>query len=73
MSEELQGLPNITKVVDDNIVYSANDLTTHANFVRNFLTRYRERGIRLQHDKFVFDKSKITFAGIVLSDRGYKI
>ena len=36
MSEELQGLPNITKVVDDSIVYSANDLTTHANFVGNF-------------------------------------
>ena len=72
-SEELQGLPNITKVVDDNIVYSANDLTTHDNFVRKLLTQCRERGIRLQRDKFVFAKSKITFAGIVLSDRGYKI
>ena len=71
MSEKLQGLPNTTKVVDDNIVYSANDLTTHANFVRKFLTRCRERGIQLQRDKFVFAKSKITFAEIVLSD--YKI
>ena len=73
MSEELQGLPNITKVVDDNIVYSANDLTTHAASVWKFLTRCRERGIRLQRDKFVFAKSEITFVGIVLSDRGYKI
>ena len=73
MSEELQGLPNITKVVDDNIVYSANELTTYANFVRKFLTRCRERGIRLQRDKFVSAKSEITFDGIVLSDRGSKI
>ena len=29
--------------------------------------------MRLQRDKFVFAKSKITFAGIVLGDRGYKI
>ena len=59
MSEELHELPNITKVVDNNIVYSANDLTTHATFVCKFLTRCGERGIRLLRDKFVFAKSKI--------------
>ena len=61
MSEELQGLSNITIVVDDNIA-SANDLTTHATFVCKFLTRGRKRDIRLQRDKFVFVKSEITFA-----------
>ena len=35
----LQGFPNITKAVDDNAVYSADDLTIHATFVRKFLTR----------------------------------
>ena len=48
-------------------------MTTHATFALKFLTRCRERGIRLQRDKFVFAKSEITFAGIVLSDRGHKI
>ena len=73
MSKELQGLPNIAKVVDENIVYSADDLTTHATFVRKFLADARKRGIALERDKFAFAKSKITFAGIVFSDRGYKI
>ena len=53
-------------------MYAANDLAAHATFVRKFLIRCRESRLCLQRDKFVFAKSEITFAGIVLSDRTKK-
>ena len=42
MSEELPGLPNTEKIVDENIVYSSNSLEQHIALVKKFLTRCRE-------------------------------
>ena len=73
MSEELHGLPNTKKIVDDNIVFFSNSLEQHIAFVKKFLTRCREAGIRLQRNKFIFAQPEVTFAGIVLNHKGYRM
>ena len=65
MSEELHGLPNTKKIVDDNIIYSSNSLEQHTALVKKLLTECRQAFIRLHTNKFIFAQPEITFAGIV--------
>lgn len=72
MTENLRDLPNTGKVVDDNIIYSKNP-TEHANHVRQFLDRCRERKIRLNAKKFKYMQNEVVFAGMHISRAGYRI
>ena len=73
MSEELHDLPNTKKIVDDNIVHSSNSLEQNTILVKKILTRCREAAIRLQSNKFIFSQPEVTFAGIVLNNKGYRM
>ena len=72
MTEELHGLENTRKIVDDILIFSKS-LDEHVSLVQTFLNRCRNSGIRLRMDKFVFAKSDENFAGVHLSQNGYKI
>ena len=43
------------------------------NYVTQFLNRCRNSGIRLRIDKFNFAESAVNFAGVRLSQSGYKM
>lgn len=73
MTEELSGLRNLKKVVDDNLIYSRANMNEHMSLVRAFLQRCRERGIRLNRAKCTFAQSRIDFAGVTLDGNGYRI
>ena len=51
MTANLSGLSNITKVVDDNLIYS-HDAASHVQHVRAFLQKCHEKNIRLSPEKF---------------------
>ena len=72
MTEELHGLDNTKKIVDDILIYSQN-FDEHVNYVTQFLNRCRNSGIRLRIDKFNFAESAVNFAGVRLSQSGYKM
>ncbi len=67
----LAGLSNMSKVVDDIIVYGS-DLEEHINDVRQLLLRCRESGITLNKKKFQLAKNNVKFAGYVVTDHGIK-
>ena len=72
MTEELHGLDNTKKIVDDVLIYSKS-FDEHVHLVTQFLNRCRISGIRLRLDKFVFAKNVVNFAGVTLSHNGYKM
>lgn len=72
MDEKLDGLPNLTKVVDDTLIYSGNE-KSHEEHVRAFLDRCREKQIRLNPDKFDYMKEEVGFAGLQINENGYSI
>ncbi len=68
----LAGIPNMSKVVDDIIIYG-NDLEEHINNVRQFLQRCKDTGITLNSKKFKLAKSSVKFAGYIVTDQGIKV
>ena len=50
-----------------------SDITHHASHVRKFLQRCAKCKITLNAVKWNFAQSEVTFAGLVLSEEGYKI
>ena len=72
MTEELLGLGNTKKTVDDIWIYSQN-FDEHMKYVTQFLNRCCNSGICLRIDKFNFAESAVNFAGVRLSQSGYKM
>jgi hypothetical protein len=72
MDECLEGLSNTVRVVDDNVVYSA-DIKQHVKHVRDFLHRCRTVGIKLSEKKFKFAEPEVRFAGVILNADGYRM
>ena len=72
MTKELHDLDNTNKIVDDIFIYSQN-FDEPVNYVTQFLNRCRNSGIRLRIDKFNFVESAVNFAGVRLSQSGYKM
>ena len=58
-------------VVDDCLIYGRTPAEHNANVIR-FLDKCRERGIRLNREKFVYAQTEIEFAGLILSERGFQ-
>ena len=57
MTESLDGVTNFMKIVDDNCVYSQT-MDEHVQHVCAFLQRCREKGTRLNREKFHFAQLK---------------
>ena len=72
MTEALRGLKGITRFVDDTMVYG-RDKKEHLHNVRKFLERCREERIRLNKEKFVYNKEEIEFAGLLVNKEGFQI
>ena len=72
MDEAFHGLKNYRRIVDDVIIFDANE-SNHAANVRQFLQRCVNKGICLHKDKFKFCEKAVIFAGYKLSQEGYKI
>lgn len=72
MTENLEGIENLGKVVDDNLIFS-KDAVSHVKYVRKFLQRCREKGIRLSEEKFQYMQNRVDFAGFTVSDSGYEL
>ena len=71
MTEELHGLDNTKKIVDDILI--SQNFDEHVNYVTQFLNRCHNSGIRWRIDKFNFAESAVNFAGVRLSQSGYKM
>ena len=72
MDEAFAGLTGYRRIVDDVVIYDS-DANQHADHVRQFLQRCKERKITLNTDKWQFAQSQVTFAGFRLSADGYCI
>jgi len=70
MTEELHGLFNTKKIVEDTLIFSKS-FDERMILVKQFLNRYRDSGIHLRMDNFA--KSAVNFAGVRLSPNSYKI
>lgn len=72
MDQCLEGLDGVRTLVDDIVVF-ANDRATHDRNLEAFLTRCREKGIKLNPNKMEVGQTEIPFYGHVLSAQGLKI
>ena len=72
MTENLQGLENHHKVVDDNLIHTS-DTISHAVPVRQFLNRSREKNFRLSAEKFQYMKPSEEFSVLVVSKDGFHV
>lgn len=61
----LQGLPNVSKIVDDILIYSEN-LEDHIKHVRSVLERCQKFGITLNAEKCVWGSSAVQYAGDII-------
>ena len=62
-------MTNITKVVDDTLIYDV-DLHRHFQRVESFLQSCRENKITLNKDKFKFTQQEVDFVGYRISSSG---
>ena len=69
IQQVLQDCNATANISDDVIVYESNQ-AEHDQRLEKVLTRLREKGLTLNKDKCVFNMSKLTFMGLVLSERG---
>ena len=69
IQQVLQDCSGTANISDDVIVYGS-DQAEHDRRLEKVLTRLKERGLTLNKDKCVFNMSKLTFMGLVLSQQG---
>lgn len=67
--EALDGLSNVICIADDVIIHSRNDVE-HEEHLKNFLTRCREKGIKLNKEKLQLRMSEISFMGHQITANG---
>jgi len=72
MDECLENLPGVQSLVDDIVVYGT-DKASHDRNVHMFMTRCREKGIKLNPGKSVISQDQIPFFGHILSADGLKM
>ena len=68
----LDGISNISKVVDD-IIVADTSLDDHIDRVRSVLERCRQHGITLRPEKFQFAQSRVKYCGYVISSEGKEV
>ena len=68
----LDGIDNISKVVDD-IIIADSSLDDHIARVRSVLERCRQHGITLRPEKFHFAQSRVKYCGYVISPDGKEV
>ncbi|CAB4009281.1 Transposon Tf2-6 poly, partial [Paramuricea clavata] len=69
IQQVLQDCSGTANISDDIIIYGS-DQGEHDKRLEKVLTRLEERGLTLNKDKCVFDMPKLTFMGLLLSNRG---
>ena len=72
MAEAFTGLTGFRRIVDDIVIYDS-DAQTHIEHVRMFLKRCADKNIALNPAKCKFHRTKVTFAGFILSADGYQV
>ena len=77
LHDALQGLDGIACIADDMLVYgcgeTSQDATAdHDRKMTNLLNRCRERGIRLNKEKFKLHRETVSFMGHLLTPQGLK-
>jgi hypothetical protein len=69
IQQVLQDCSGTANISDDIIIYGS-DQGEHDKRLEKVLTRLEERGLTLNKEKCVFDMPKLTFMGLLLSNRG---
>jgi len=69
--EALEGIPNMTKLVDDVCIYN-DDLEEHVRTIHLFLDRCQKVGITLNPDKMKLAQQEVKFAGYLVGKDGIK-
>ncbi|XP_076033075.1 uncharacterized protein LOC143020530 [Oratosquilla oratoria] len=64
--EAIAGIPNLAKVVDDNIIWDS-DYGTHLRRISEVLNRCRTHGISLNADKMTLAAPSVNFCGFTVS------
>ncbi|XP_046560092.1 uncharacterized protein K02A2.6-like [Haliotis rubra] len=71
LTEALDGLPGVVCIADDVLIHG-KDVNHHDENLKQFLTRCREKNIRLNPNKLELRLSEITFMGHVITKDGLK-
>lgn len=71
IDEIYEGLQGVITLVDDNLVYGKTCEEHDAN-LRNFLTRSREKGVKLNSDRLAVGRTEVPYFGHILSSDGLK-
>ena len=72
MDEAFAGLQGYRRIVDDVVIFD-KDEAQHASHVREFLQRCLEKKITINTEKWVYVRTKVSFAGFLISHNGYSI
>ena len=67
--ETLSGIPGVTNISDDILVYGSSQ-EDHDRALASTFQRLRERGLTLNPEKCVYSQSSLGFFGYVFSDQG---
>ena len=66
------GLQRYRRIVDDVVIFD-KDEAQHASHVREFLQRCLEKKITLNTEKWAYARTKVSFAGYLISHNGYSM
>lgn len=78
LTQALEGLPGIYIIADDILITGEGDTPEmadkdHDRKLRQFLTRCRERNIRLNEEKFRLRRQEVPYIGHLLTAEGLKV
>ena len=70
-NEIFEGLPGVTAIVDDILIYGRTR-EEHDRNLRSVLDRAREKGIRFNPEKCTIGVNEVPFFGSIITDKGLK-
>ena len=70
-NEIFEGLPGVTAIVDDILIYGRTR-EEHDRNLRSVLDRAREKGIRFNPEKCTIGVNEVPFFGNIITDKGLK-
>ena len=77
LENAFQGLDGVMPIFDDTLIFGVDDsekdaLADHDQKLKALLQRYRDKGIKLNKEKLILQRSEVTFIGHIISSDGLK-
>ena len=71
LHQELAGLPGVKYITDDVLIHGTSDSKHDAN-LKAFMCRCKQKGIKLNWEKFEYKCNEVPFPGYLLTTEGLK-